>query len=74
MRLLVAAIGLTGGALLTYVGLFLVGYSGDTGRDDDVHIKVGDSRVDADLVGVPLAAAGFIAIAASVLTLRRRAR
>jgi hypothetical protein len=66
VRLLVALVGIVGGSLIAYVGLFLILYSGDTGGDHDIYVRVGSSRIDADVVGIPLAAVGLIIVAASI--------
>jgi hypothetical protein len=50
VTLIAALLGLVGGGLLTYLGLFLVGYGGGTGGDDDVYVNLGGTRIDADVV------------------------
>jgi len=74
VKWLAAAVGVIVGAAITYLGLFLVGYSGDTGGDADIYVRLRGKRVDADVVGVPLAVGGVIVIVASVLALRRARR
>ena len=70
MRWALAAIGVLAGAAITYVGVFLIGYSGDTGTDADPYIEVRDTRIDADVVGVSGAIIGLTIMAVSLLALR----
>jgi hypothetical protein len=56
---------------LTYVGLFLIAYTGDTRNGGDTHVRIAGDKVDADIVGLA-AVAGAVVLLAVALTLVRR--
>jgi hypothetical protein len=59
---------------MLYIGVFLIGYSGDTGGDADVTVRLGEERVDADIVGAVVVAVGALFAGTSVIVARSAAR
>jgi hypothetical protein len=71
MKVVFGFLGLLMGTLIGLFGFFLILYRGEEGSEGDVYVNFGGSRIDSDLVGVPLLAVGLIILAVSLLALRR---
>jgi len=70
MARLVAATVLVAGTLLGLFGLFAIAYSGDSG-DVNTYIRVGDDKIDADLVGSLALLLAFLLVVAAIAMFRR---
>jgi hypothetical protein len=69
----VAAILLIAGTLFGLFGLFGIAYSGDSG-DGDTYIRVGEDKIDADLVGSLALLLAFLLVVAAIALFRRSKR
>jgi hypothetical protein len=70
-RLLLAAALVLVALPVGYIGLFLIGYSGDSATPADVYVDLAGRRIDADLVGIAAVGAALLLVAAAFVLARR---
>lgn len=71
VRFLVGFLGLLAGAVIGLMGAFIILYSGEEGSEGNTYVNLGGSRIDADIVGVPVLVVGLIGMTLALLLLRR---